>query len=142
MRTHNIGFDEEMAKIILSNIIKYALYLCFCIKIVFCYYSKVPKFSDTKKLCCNLPKIQIMEPNLRVFRQKDANGITNSEDPDQTAPLGAVWSGSALFPQTYLSLNLCSLRYYRCMAPNHQQKIFSPREIIAVLSAKMIIKIP
>ena len=28
--------------------------------------------------------------NLRVFRQKDANGIANSVDPDQTAPLGAV----------------------------------------------------
>ena len=25
-------------------------------------------------------------PNLRVFRQKDANGIANSEDPDLTAP--------------------------------------------------------
>ena len=38
---------------------------------------------------------------------KDVNGIANSEDPDQTAPLGAVrgavWSGSALFAQTYLS---------------------------------------
>ena len=29
-------------------------------------------------------------PNLRAFRQKHANGIANSEDPDQTAPLGAV----------------------------------------------------
>ena len=29
-------------------------------------------------------------PNLRVFYQNDANGITNSEDPDQTAPIGAV----------------------------------------------------
>ena len=28
---------------------------------------------------------------------KDAAGMANSEDPDQTAPLGAVWSGSALF---------------------------------------------
>ena len=28
--------------------------------------------------------------NLRVFCQKDANGKANSEDPDQTAPLGAV----------------------------------------------------
>ena len=28
--------------------------------------------------------------HLRVFRQKDANGIANSGDPDQTAPLGAV----------------------------------------------------
>ena len=27
--------------------------------------------------------------------------MANSEDPDQTAPLGAVWSGSALFAQTY-----------------------------------------
>ena len=39
-----------------------------------------------------------------------AKGIANSEDPDQTAPLGAVWSGSALFAQTYMSENLGSLR--------------------------------
>ena len=51
---------------------------------------KVPKFSDARKLCCNLPKIQTKSPNFRVFRQKDANGIANREDPDQTAPLGAV----------------------------------------------------
>ena len=53
-------------------------------------YCKVPKFSDTRKLCCNLPKIQTKRPNLGVFHQKDANGIANSEDPDQTAPLGEV----------------------------------------------------
>ena len=53
-------------------------------------YRKVPKFSDARKLCCNLPKIETKRPNLRVFRQKDANGIAKSEDPDQTAPLGAV----------------------------------------------------
>ena len=35
--------------------------------------------------------------------------MPNSVDPDQTAPLGAVWSGSALFAQTYLSENLGSL---------------------------------
>ena len=51
---------------------------------------KVPRFSDARKLCCNLPKIQTKRPNLRVFHQKDANEIANSEDPDQTAPLGAV----------------------------------------------------
>ena len=39
------------------------------------------------------------------------NGIAKSEDPDQTAPLGAVWSGSALFAQTYMSENLGSLLY-------------------------------
>ena len=42
----------------------------------------------------------------------DADGMANSVDPDQTAPLGAVWSGSALFAQTYLSENLGSLRYF------------------------------
>ena len=33
----------------------------------------------------------------------DADGMANSVDPDQTAPLGAVWSGSALFAQACLS---------------------------------------
>ena len=33
-----------------------------------------------------------------------------SVDPDQTAPLGAVWSGSALFAQTCLSENLGTLQ--------------------------------
>ena len=57
-------------------------------------YCKVPKFLDTRNLCCNLPKIQTKRSNLRVFCQKDANVIANSEDPDQTAPLGAsslIW---------------------------------------------------
>ena len=53
-------------------------------------YRKVPKFSDARKLCCNLPRIKTKRPNLRVFRQNGANGIANSVDPDQTAPLGAV----------------------------------------------------
>ena len=39
----------------------------------------------------------------------DADGMANSVDPDQTAPLGAVWSGSALFAQTCLSENLHGL---------------------------------
>ena len=63
-------------------------------------YCKVPKFLDTRKLYCNLPKIQTKRPNLRVFRQKDANAIANSEDPDWTAPLGAICTGSALFAHT------------------------------------------
>ena len=62
-------------------------------------YHKVPKFSDARKRCCNLPKIQEKMPNLWVFLRKEANGIANSEDPDQTAnsedpdqtaPIGAV----------------------------------------------------
>ena len=37
---------------------------------------------------------------------KDADKMAKSVEPDQTAPLGAVWSGSALFAQSYLSQNL------------------------------------
>ena len=48
---------------------------------------------------------------LGYFVKMVQKGITNREDPDQTAPLGAVWSGSALFAQTYMSENLGSLRY-------------------------------
>ena len=52
-------------------------------------YCKVSKFSDARKLCSNLPKIQTKSPNLRVFSQEDASGIGNSKDPDQIAPLGS-----------------------------------------------------
>ena len=31
--------------------------------------------------------------------------MANSVDPDQTAPLEAVWSGSTLFAKAYLSEN-------------------------------------
>ena len=55
----------------------------------------------------------------RVMSPNDADGMANSVDPDQTAPLGAVWgavwSGSALFAQAYLSENLGSLRYAVCL---------------------------
>ena len=44
-------------------------------------YRKVSKFWDARKICCNLPKTQTKRPNLRVFHQKDVNGIANSEDP-------------------------------------------------------------
>ena len=44
-------------------------------------YRKIPKFSDGKKHCCNLPKILTKRPN----HQKSANGIAHSEDSDQTA---------------------------------------------------------
>ena len=46
------------------------------------------------------------------MHSKDADGIAKSVDPDQTAPLGVVWSGSALFAQAYLSENLGSLWYF------------------------------
>ena len=54
---------------------------------------KFPKFWTPEKFCCKLPEIQTKRPNHRIFCQKNANGIANSEhgeDPDLTAPLGAV----------------------------------------------------
>ena len=59
-------------------------------------YRKVPKFSDTRKLCRNLPKIQTKRQSLKVFCQKDANGKAISEDPDQTAPLQTAPRGAVL----------------------------------------------
>ena len=43
---------------------------------------------------------------------KDADGMANSVDPDQTASSEAVWSWSALFDETYLSQYIEFVRYY------------------------------
>ena len=72
-------------------------------------YRKFPKYLDTQKICCNHSKIWTMWLYHRVMRPNDTDGMANSVDPDQTAPLGAVWSGSALFAQTCLSENLGKL---------------------------------
>ena len=83
-------------------------------------YRKFPKYSDTQKNCCNHSKIWTIWRYHRVMSPNDADGIANSVDHDQTAPLEQsdmfsirlpVWSGSALFSQTYLSENLGTLRY-------------------------------
>ena len=73
-------------------------------------YRKFPKYSDTLKICCNHSKIWTLWLYHRVMSPNDADGIANGVDPDQTAPLGSVWSGSALFAQAYLS-ELGTLRY-------------------------------
>ena len=61
------------------------------------------------KKCCNYPKHLVKWFYSRVMCPKDADRMTNSVDPDQTAPVGAVWSGSTLFAQTCLSKNVGSL---------------------------------
>ena len=77
-------------------------------------YSKIPKISDIRKFAVLSPKKlnKMALPYIRVPHPKDAEGIANSVDPDQTAPLGALWSGSALFAQACLSENLGSLQYF------------------------------
>ena len=59
-------------------------------------YRKFPKYSDTQNIC-NQSKIWTVWLYRRVMSPNDADGMANSVDPDQTAPLGAVWSKSALF---------------------------------------------
>ena len=46
---------------------------------------------------------------------KDADGMANSVDPDQTASSEAVWSWSALFAETYLSQYI---EFVRCAVWN------------------------
>ena len=45
-------------------------------------------------------KFKTNRPNLSVFHQKDVNGIANSGDPDQTAPLGLHFVSRAIRPKT------------------------------------------
>ena len=50
---------------------------------------KLPKNSDTRKICSNHPKIRTRWLYCRVMLPNDADGMANGVDPDQTAPLGA-----------------------------------------------------
>ena len=43
---------------------------------------------------------------------KYEDGMTNSVDPDQAAPSGAIRSGPAMFAQIYLSKYLEYLQYF------------------------------
>ena len=53
-------------------------------------YRKNPKNSDIRNICCNHPEMLTMRLYHRLMLLRDADGIANSVDPDQTAPLGAV----------------------------------------------------
>ena len=59
-------------------------------KLLFVSYCKVPKFSDARNFAVIHLKFKQRGQTFGYFVKKDANGIANSEDPDQTAPLGAV----------------------------------------------------
>ena len=72
-------------------------------------YRKIPKNLDSRKICCNHPKIRTKWLYNWEMCPKDVGGIANSVDPDETA---SVWSGSTLFAQTCLSENLGTLRYF------------------------------
>ena len=67
---------------------------------------KNPKNLGTRKICGSHPKIRRRWLYHRIMRPRDAERMANSVDPDQTAPLGAVWSGFTLFAHSCLSENL------------------------------------
>ena len=66
-------------------------------------YRKNSKIWDTSNNCQNCPKNRKVWCNIALMHPKDADGMANSVDPDQTASSEAVWSWSALFVETYLS---------------------------------------
>ena len=66
-------------------------------------YRKNSKIWDTSNNCHNCPKNRKVWCNIALMHPKDADGMANSVDPDQTASSEAVWSWSALFAETYLS---------------------------------------
>ena len=74
-------------------------------------YRKNSKIWDTSNNCHNCPKNRKVWCNIALMHPKDANGMANSIDPDQTASSKAVWSWSALFAETYLSQYIEFVRY-------------------------------
>ena len=55
-----------------------------------CYTVKFLNFGISEIFAVIYLKFKQRGQTLRVFCQNGANGIANSEDPNQTAPLGAV----------------------------------------------------
>ena len=78
---------------------------------------KFTKYSDTQNICCNHSKIWTMWLCHRVMSPNYADGIANSVDPDQTAPL--IWvctvcpgiSVRKLRISTVMSLSVMSLSH-------------------------------
>ena len=70
------------------------MHMCNLISTCFVQYLTTVKFlnfrTPEKFAVTLIPKNHSKKANSSVFRQKDANAIANSVDPDQTAPLGAV----------------------------------------------------
>ena len=64
---------------------------------------KILKFGTPQTIAIIVLKIEKVWCNIALMHPKDADGMANSVDPDQTASSEAVWSWSALFAETYLS---------------------------------------
>ena len=85
-------------------------------------YRKNSKIWDTSNNCHNCPKNRKVWCNIALMHPKDADGMANRVDPDQTASSEAVWSWSALFAETYLSQYIEFVRYYLCLVSSMNNK--------------------
>ena len=86
-------------------------------------YRKNSKIWDTSNNCHNRPKNRKVWCNIALMHPKDADGMANSVDPDQTASSEAVWSWSALFAETYLSQYIEFVRYFEHVFESLGKKI-------------------
>ena len=55
---------------------------------------------QTQENCSNQLKFQIKRPNRRIICPKDANRMSNSEDPDQQSDLGLHYLSRPICPKT------------------------------------------
>ena len=76
-----------------------------CIVTFYCFSAELSGITKNCQYCCNYPKIRTGLFKHTTKHKKNVEGMANSVDPDQTAPL-AVLSGSALFSHAYQSQNL------------------------------------
>ena len=79
---------------------------------LFCDYRKNSRIWNTSNNCHNCSKNRKVWCNIALMHPKDADGTTNSVDPDQTASEESVWSWSPLFAETYLSQYIEFVRYF------------------------------
>ena len=99
-------------KVILRALIKAQIQLLVTFTFSWAHpVTKNPRNLDTWKFCCNHPRIRT-----RCHREmcpKDVDGMTNSVEPDQTAP----WSGSTLFAQLLVNFALGHARLIHLCHP-------------------------
>ena len=76
-----------------------------------CSTVKILKIGTPQTIALIVLKIEKKWCNIVLMHPKDADGMANSGDADQTASSEAVWSWSALFAETYLSQYIEFLRY-------------------------------
>ena len=86
----------------LSRLTKFSVRTKHPLWILVLAYCKNPKNSDIWKICGNHPKIWTTRLHHRVMLLKDADGVANSVDSDQTAPLGGTLHSTIQFKVQYV----------------------------------------